>query len=150
MADGTIGEGRFTLDIQRWFAAEPARVFAAWTRPEALRRWWCPPGWQPTHVEVDLRVGGTWRIGMRSHDDGIDVSVGGQFLEVGPPSVLVYTWQWTGAFPDMPLTQVAVAFTAFRGGTELRLVHGPMGDVTLWQRHRTGWIDACDRMELIL
>jgi hypothetical protein len=38
----------------------------------------------------------------------------------------------------MPETQVTVAFNAFRGETELRLVHAPMVDVVLWERHRAG------------
>jgi uncharacterized protein YndB with AHSA1/START domain len=150
MADGRAAEGRFILDIQRWFAVEPARVFEAWTSPEALRRWWCPPGWEPAFVEVNLRTGGRWRIGMRPQHDNSVVSVGGRFLEVQPPTVLIYTWRRDGAFAGMPETQVTVTFNASRGGTELRLVHAPMVDVVLWERHRAGWVAACDRMEQIL
>jgi DNA-binding transcriptional ArsR family regulator len=36
-----------TLRLWHRFEAFPERVFAAWTRPEALKLWWCPAGWRP-------------------------------------------------------------------------------------------------------
>lgn len=67
----------------------PARlVFEAWTRPELLKRWWVPKsaGLTLLSCEMDVRVGGGYRL----------VFVGGaaffgKYLEVTPPSRLVWT-----------------------------------------------------------
>ena len=60
----TLADDR-TLTLSRWFRASPAQVYAAWTDPEALPRWFGPNGWTcETHV-MDLRVGGEWRFTMR-------------------------------------------------------------------------------------
>ena len=142
--------GKIALRLTRRFAAARDRVFAAWTTPEALRRWWCPPGWEAEQIRIDLRAGGAYYLGMRRAEDGMVVSIEGQFLEVDVPARLVYTWQWRGAFPEMDQTRVTVEFLELASGTEVVVLHEELTDVPLWQRHRAGWIAACDRMEQIL
>ena len=138
------------LEIRRQFRAAPERVFNAWTQPETLKRWWCPPGWTPDGIEVDLRAGGAYRIGMRRQKDDHAVRVCGHFLHVQPPTKLVYTWLWEGAFDEMPQTQVTVLFLPAVGGTEVVLQHEDFPSIPLWQEHRAGWIAGCDRMDLVL
>jgi len=94
--------------LQRRFYRPRENVFRAWTDPEVLRRWWCPEGWIPAEIEVDLRVGGSYRIGMRRRSGGEPVYVCGSFLEVDSPEKLAYTWQWENAFEQMPQTRVTV------------------------------------------
>ena len=55
MDNAVAAETGTTLRLWHRFEATPERVFAAWTRPEALRLWWCPVGWRPVQIEVDLR-----------------------------------------------------------------------------------------------
>ena len=67
----------------------PARlVFEAWTRPELFKRWWVPKSMGMTLVscEMDVRVGGRYRLNF---GDGMDFF--GRYLEVTPPSRLVWT-----------------------------------------------------------
>ena len=136
-----------TLRLNRKFAAAREKVFRAWTEPEILKRWWCPPGWDPAEMQVDLRAGGSYRLGMRPAAGGQAVYVRGQFIEVRAPEKLVYTWRWEGAFEGMPESRIEVRFLESEGGTEVVLVHDNLPDVELWQQHRSGWIAACDRME---
>jgi uncharacterized protein YndB with AHSA1/START domain len=144
------GTRQIALRLTRRFAAPRERVFDAWTTPEALKRWWCPRGWVPERIEVDLRTGGVYYFGMRRLEDDSVVSIQGRFLEVHRPERLVYTWCWHGAFRGTPETRVTVVFLPVEGGTEVIVTHENFPDVALWQRHRDGWIAACDRMEQIL
>jgi uncharacterized protein YndB with AHSA1/START domain len=139
-----------TIRLRRRFRSPREKVFRAWTRPEALKRWWCPQGWTPAEVQVDLRVGGTYRIGMRRLGGGTPVYVFGRFLEVRPPEKLVYTWRWEGAFKRMSETRVIVEFLKVGGETDVVLTHENFSDIELRHQHRSGWIAACDRMERIL
>ena len=138
------------LRLERVFAAPRERVFEAWTTPEALKRWWCPRGWEPERIEVDLRVSGAFHLGMRRVTDGSIAGVHGHFLEVRPPERVVYTWRWAGALADMAESRITVEFHDEHGATRLILTHDRLPDIPLWHRHRTGWIAACDRMEQIL
>ena len=150
MAATVTGTGSIDLRLTRRFAAPRERVFNAWTTPEALKRWWCPPGWAPERIDVDLRTGGAYCLEMRQLDGDTVVSIQGRFLHVHRPERLVYTWQWRGAFEEMPETRVTVEFHSIDGGTEVVVVHQNFPDVRIWQRHRSGWIAACDRMERLL
>jgi uncharacterized protein YndB with AHSA1/START domain len=138
------------LRLTRRFAVPREQVFDAWTTPEALKRWWCPPGWLPERIVVDLRPGGTYCFAMRKADTKALVSIEGRFVDVRRPDRLVYTWNWNGAFDGMPETVVTVEFHAVASGTDVVVTHENFPDVRLWHKHRSGWIDACDRMERTL
>jgi hypothetical protein len=51
-----------TLVVRRRIHATPEKLFAAWTQPEHLVRWWGPQGVACPAAEIDLRVGGAYRI----------------------------------------------------------------------------------------
>ena len=138
------------LRLERVFDAPRQRVFDAWTTPEALTRWWYPPGWEADRMDVDLRVGGAFYLGMRRAADRSMAAVCGRFLEVRCPERLAYTWRWIGMLEDLPESQVTVDFFDERGGTRLVLTHAQLPDVGVWHRHRAGWIAACDRLERAL
>jgi uncharacterized protein YndB with AHSA1/START domain len=65
------------------------RVFAAWTDPEAVVRWWGPDGFTCTIQEMDVRPGGAWRLVLHG-PDGIDYPNRSAFVEVVKPERLVY------------------------------------------------------------
>jgi uncharacterized protein YndB with AHSA1/START domain len=72
----------------------PARlVFEAWTRPELFKRWWAPRsmGMVLHSCEMDVRAGGKYRLNF---GDGMDFF--GTYLEVTPPSRLVWTNEESG------------------------------------------------------
>ena len=48
--------------MTRSFAAPPRLVFAAFTQPELLKRWYGARGWHLVSCDVDLRVGGAYRF----------------------------------------------------------------------------------------
>jgi uncharacterized protein YndB with AHSA1/START domain len=146
MARSTVGRTGISFRIKKRFNAPREKVFNVWTQPEALRQWWCPEGWTPAEIEVDLRVGGAFRIGMRRLSGGIPVYVRGDFLEVQPPEKLVYTWQWENAFEGMPETHVTVYFSDCANATELLLIHESLPEIQICLQHRNGWIEAWNRM----
>jgi len=67
-------------------------VFEAFTRPELFKRWWVPKscGLTLLSCELDVRVGGTYRLVFR-HDDSEPMAFFGRYIEVTPPSRLVWT-----------------------------------------------------------
>jgi len=139
------------IELQRRFRASPERIFRAWTQPAALREWWCPPGWVAGEIEINLRIGGNYRIAMsRAGGPGAGISVSGQFLEVKPPERLVYTWRWEGAFAEMPETLVMLELSGSDNETLLTLRHDNFTDLGLRQQHRSGWMSACDRLDRLV
>jgi uncharacterized protein YndB with AHSA1/START domain len=54
--------------LTRIFDAPRALVFKAWTDPKLMVQWWGPRGFTNPVCELDVRVGGAWRIVMRTPD----------------------------------------------------------------------------------
>jgi uncharacterized protein YndB with AHSA1/START domain len=76
----------------------PARlVFEAWTKPELFKRWWVPKssGLTLLSCELDVRVGGGYRLVFR-HGDSQPMEFFGRYIEVTPPSRLVWTNEESG------------------------------------------------------
>ena len=76
--------------ITREFDAPRHLVYRAYTEPDLIRRWWAGDRGEVTHVEVDLRVGGTWRFVMRANA-GFEVAFHGEYREIVPDERLVST-----------------------------------------------------------
>lgn len=76
--------------LTRVFDAPRELVFAAFTRPELLTRWYGARGWQLVDCEIDLRAGGAWRYESRG-PDGERMVQSGVYREVVVPERLVFT-----------------------------------------------------------
>jgi uncharacterized protein YndB with AHSA1/START domain len=69
--------------LSRRFDAPRALVWQCWMDPSHLGRWWGPRTFTCPVCEIDARVGGTFRLVMRS-PDGIDYPMSGTFREIVP------------------------------------------------------------------
>ena len=81
------------LVVTRSFDAPARLVFEAWSKPELFQRWWVPKSFGLTLLsyEADFRVGGRYRL-VFSHPAAPEpVAFFGTYLEVTPPSRLVWT-----------------------------------------------------------
>lgn len=99
--DPASGKNRTAVDrksereivVTRTFNAPARIVFEAWTTPELLKRWWAPKSFGMTFVscEVDARTGGGYRFVFSHPDAEQPMAFFGRYLEVTPPSRLVWT-----------------------------------------------------------
>jgi len=80
------------LVVIRMFNAPAHLVFDAWTKPELLKRWWAPRsmGVSLFECEQDVRPGGAYRFTFGRDPKNPEVFTG-RYLEVDPPSRLVFT-----------------------------------------------------------
>lgn len=126
------------LTIDRTLAFPVERVWRAMTDPAALTAWFWPQRFDPG-VEVDLRVGGRYRI------DGpaVGMAVSGEYVAVEPPHRLVFTWVWDGEDAE---TLVTVELTPTPDGTRLFLRHERFVDDEAAKSHAQGWDDCLDRL----
>ncbi len=133
------------LSLTRRFAAPVEKVFRAWTEGEALKRWFHPRDEMATTVaEVDLRVGGRYRIVMREAG-GAEHRVGGVYREIVPNAALVFTWAWEST-PERE-SLVSLRFDRAEGGTRLTLVHEQFFDDEARDRHAEGWAGCLALLE---
>jgi uncharacterized protein YndB with AHSA1/START domain len=134
-----------TLRIERRLAAPPERVFAAWTRPAEMRHWTAPAPLQVSLAEVDLRVGGRYRIAMEAPDGAVHVAIG-EYREIVPGKRLAYTWRWESWGEGHADSLVTVEFKPQGGGTALVLTHTALPDEDAVTQHTAGWEGSLARL----
>jgi uncharacterized protein YndB with AHSA1/START domain len=80
------------LDIvfERIVPITAAQIWAGWTQPDVLKKWFCPLPWITVEAQVDLQPGGTFYTVMRS-PEGQDYPGVGCVLEVVENKRLVLT-----------------------------------------------------------
>ncbi|MBV9003353.1 MAG: SRPBCC family protein [Solirubrobacterales bacterium] len=81
--------------ITREFDAPKHLVYQAYTTPDLVKRWWHANRGEVTLVEIDLRVGGSWRYVMVT-GDGTEVGFHGEYREIVPDQRLVSTEVYEG------------------------------------------------------
>jgi uncharacterized protein YndB with AHSA1/START domain len=136
-----------SLTLVRRIRAEPARVYAAWTTPELMLRWFGPDAGAVLSADLDPRPGGRFRVVFCTLD-GERHDVSGVYREVEPGHRLVFTWQWIST-PERE-SLVTVELRPLSDGTELTLTHARFHDEAARDAHRRGWSGTLDKLAAFL
>ncbi len=115
------------LMFERVVPIAPEAVWAAWTEPEHLTKWFTPSPWTTPEAEVDLRPGGIFRTVMCGPDGERNESAG-CYLEVVPNRRLVWTAALGPGFRPNDFSEGGFPFTA-------TLTFEPDGSGTRYRAH---------------
>ena len=108
------------LRISRVLGATPERVWAAWTDPELLPKWFGPKGFSCETKEIDLRPGGVSIFDMVG-PDGTVYPNRHRILSHDRPHRIVYLLDGEGDPHDDAPVEVVVTMEAVPEGTRLEL-----------------------------
>jgi uncharacterized protein YndB with AHSA1/START domain len=135
------------ISIRRLLNAPRARVFAAWTRPDLMARWFFPGAGWTVKVTSDFEVGGRYELDM-CDSEGVRHVQFGQYREIVSPSRLVFTW----SCPDLGVVDsvVTVDLVDRDEGTELILTHELPADPKIRSGHDEGWQGCLGNLEKFL
>jgi uncharacterized protein YndB with AHSA1/START domain len=133
-----------SLTLKRRLNATPEKVYAAWTNPTHLTKWFGPDSGAVSRAETDVRTGGSYTIEFAT-EDGEQHHVSGVYKEVVPNQKLAFTWAWR----TMPEREsfVTVLIKPEGAGSILTLIHEQFFDEPARDRHEFGWTGALDKME---
>ena len=139
-----------TLFITQTFAVPRKRVFDAWTKPEVISQWFAAgPDMVPTIAEIDLRVGGKYRIGMKNKEKNVEHIATGVYREIVPNERVAFTWSWEGNSGE-PESFVSVELIERGSSTEMRLTHSRFADKKTRDDHNQGWVACFGELEKVL
>jgi uncharacterized protein YndB with AHSA1/START domain len=119
--------------------ASPETVFSYLVEESKLRRWFSiAGGWEP-------RAGAQYRLQVTKED-----IASGKFIEVSPPTKLVFSFGWEG--DDVSIrpgsSTVEITLTPHGSGTIVRLAHSGIPTEESAQRHGRGWQHYLDRLAI--
>jgi uncharacterized protein YndB with AHSA1/START domain len=145
--------GDAVIVLSRTFDAPRELVFEAFTQPEHLAQFWGPTWTRCPVCEVDLRVGGAFRVDMQG-PDGTVYPCTGTYREIVPPERIVYSATTTddnpcgGGLP--PHSTVTISFADQGDKTRLtvraELQSRDARDAAIAGGFNEGWMDSFDRL----
>jgi uncharacterized protein YndB with AHSA1/START domain len=137
---------RPSITLKRRLNASPAKVYAAWTDPEKIVRWFGPAQVIAGSVraDIDARIAGRYRISF-DMEDGEHHEVGGVYREMVPNQRLTFSWAWYST-PERE-SQVTISLKPDGDGTLLTLHHEQLLDQAARDGHENGWISTLDKLE---
>ena len=142
------------LRMSRLYNAPRPLVWKVWTDPKHLAQWWGPFGAERTTCEMDFRVGGEFRVLMKT-PEGDTIPAAGEFLEIVEPERIVYEGD-ARAPTDCgcglpPRARVEVLFEAVREKTRLEIFTRVPDEAALHAANAAGfstsWNKTLDEME---
>jgi uncharacterized protein YndB with AHSA1/START domain len=134
------------LHLERVLDHPVDRVFGAFVASEVLEQWWGPRGFTVPRAELDVRVGGRYRLTMQPPEGDV-FHLGGEYREVDPPRRLVFTFEWEEPDPDDRETLVTLTFEPVEAATRMVFDQGVFATEERYELHRGGWTDTLDRLE---
>ena len=152
-------EGDRNIVIARAFSGPARIVFDAYTRPELVARWWAPQshGVSLVTCDADVRVGGSYRYVLRA-GSGQEIAFRGEYLEVTPPTRLVFTQMFeptaAGPQPGDEAITITVTFDERDGDTHFlsrTVCPSPqLRDIIIKSGMESGMRETMDRLEALV
>ncbi len=152
MRPGDALAHRLTLTLQRRFSASRNRVFAAFTEPEIMKKWWGPRGFVTTEAAMDPTPGGEARWCMVRQEDGHESRLAARVVSVDRPRRLILEMtdhcdgdtDWQDVPADM-ITLVTLEFRAVGANeTVVTLRQEGFPDAAARDVHQKGWASGLD------
>ena len=147
-----------TLRLKHQYNATPEQVFAAWSDPEALGKWFGPHSHNCKVEQYDFRPGGRYQVRMIptgtdaecGGDTSQDSVCAGEFVEIQSPNRIVMTFTWIENGGDIGDTLLTIDINKSGKGSSLVLTHERLPNDEMRAAHQSGWEGSLECLENFL
>lgn len=134
-----------SVTLHRVIKASPEKVYRAFTEPNALASWLPPYGFLCVVQNMDVKVGGSFKMSFINFSTGNGHSFGGKYLELKPNEFLKYTDVFDN--PNLPGEMVtSVWLKKVLPGTELKVIQEGIPAVIPAEMCYLGWQESLDKL----
>ena len=138
-----------TVHLHRVLRAPAERIYRAFLEPAAIVKWLPPHGFTCTVQEIDVRVGGGFRMSFTNFGTGGSHSFGGKYLELEPGQRIRYTDRFDD--PGLPGEMITtVVLRAVSCGTDLDIVQEGIPSVIPPEMCYLGWQESLTMLALLV
>lgn len=137
------------ISLHRILKASPEKVFKAFVDSDALASWMPPNGFLGKVHEMDLKVGGNYKMSFTNFASGNSHSFGGEYLDIIPNELLLYTDKFDD--PNMPgqiITRIELKKVIC--GTELIVTQEGIPEVIPTEMCYLGWQESLDKLKCLV
>lgn len=134
-----------SVSLHRVLKANPEKVFRAFTEASAMASWLPPYGFTCTVHEMDVKVGGGFRMSFHNFSTGNGHSFGGKYVEVKANEFLKYTDKFDD--PNLPGEMVtSVWLKKVMAGTELKVLQEGIPEMIPVEMCYLGWQESLEKL----
>lgn len=133
------------VSLHRVIKASPEKVYRAFTEALAIASWLPPYGFLCTVHDMNVKVGGTFKMSFQNFTTGNSHSFGGEYVELQPNEFLKYTDKFDDPnMPDVMTTSVWIQKTSV--GTELKVLQEGIPAVIPVEMCYLGWQESLEKL----
>ena len=130
-----------TIRLHRVLAAKPEKVYRAFLDADALSKWLPPNGFTARVHEMDVKVGGGYRMSFTNFTTGKRTFFSGRYLEMVPNERICYTDRFDD--PGLPgEMQTTIVLKGVSVGTDLTIVQEGVPGVIPLDGCYLGWQES--------
>jgi uncharacterized protein YndB with AHSA1/START domain len=134
-----------SVSLHRVLKASPEKVYRAFTEALALASWLPPYGFLCTVHELNVQVGGTFKMSFHNFSTGNGHSFGGKYIEIKPNEFLKYTDTFDD--PNLPGEMItSVWLRKVSPGTEIKISQEGIPAVIPAEMCYLGWQESLDKL----
>lgn len=134
-----------SVSLHRVLKAPPEKVYRAFTEVNAILSWLPPYGFLCSVQEMNVKVGGTYKMSFQNFSTGNSHSFGGKYIEIKPNEFLKYTDQFDD--PNLPGEMItSVWFQKVSVGTELKVTQDGIPAVIPAEMCYLGWQESLEKL----
>lgn len=134
-----------TVSLHRMLKASPEKVYRAFTEALAIASWLPPYGFLCTVHEMEVKVGGTFRMSFQNFTTGNSHSFGGEYVEIKPNEFLKYTDKFDD--PNMPgIITNTIWLRKTIAGTELKVLQEGIPAQIPAEMCYLGWQESLEKL----
>lgn len=134
-----------SVSLHRVVKASPEKIFRAFTEPNAIASWLPPYGFLCTVHEMDVKVGGSFRMSFQNFSTGNGHSFGGNYVELKQGEFLKYTDKFDD--PNLPGEMTtSVWLRKVSVGTEVKILQEGIPAVIPAEMCYLGWQESLEKL----
>ncbi len=138
-----------SVSLHRVLTASPEKVYRAFTDANAMTAWLPPYGFLCVVHNMDVKVGGTFRMSFINFTTGNGHSFGGEYLDLKPNEFIRYT----DKFDDPNLTGLMTTSVWLKKvlcGTEIKILQENIPAVIPAEMCYLGWQESLEKLKKLV
>ncbi|MBK7131101.1 MAG: SRPBCC family protein [Crocinitomicaceae bacterium] len=137
------------VELHRVFTASPEKIFKAFTDPDAMASWLPPYGFICKVHQMDVKVGGKYKMSFTNFTTGSSHAFGGEYLALVPNELLKYSDKFDDpTLPDEMITTIEIKKVVC--GTELRATQEGIPDAIPLEMCYLGWQESLEKLKRLV
>lgn len=137
------------VSLHRVLTATPEKVYKAFTDPDAMASWIPPYGFICKVHNMDVRIGGQYKMSFTNFSTGSSHSFGGEYIDIIPHKLLKYTDVFDD--PNLPgQMTTTIILRKVSCGTELTATQEGIPNAIPLEMCYLGWQESLDKLKKLV